>query len=198
MIPSSIRELREWIWDNTGLDRSVESIRIFLKSLKIKYRKTNNFPGGKQVEQWLQTQEEFKEQQLFPPLKNAASGQDGFLFIDAAHFVQGSYRTYIWSKNPCYFPSAHGRYRVNVLAGLDPANAQVLSYYNDSYINACFITGFFQWLREQDYPDLKRKLVLILDNARHGMLSIKSVSWSVKQLVKIILNYYIFRLIHLT
>ncbi|MBX2844225.1 MAG: hypothetical protein KTR26_20835 [Flammeovirgaceae bacterium] len=82
-------------------------------------------------------------------MKNAALGDTDLLFLDTAHFVQGSYRTYIWSKEPRYFPSAHGRYRVNVLAGLDPANAQILSYYNDSYINACSITGFFQWLREQ-------------------------------------------------
>ncbi|CAN0457043.1 unnamed protein product, partial [Scytosiphon promiscuus] len=112
---------------------------------------------------------------LFPLLGKAASETADLLFLDSAHFVQGKFNRYLWSQKPYYKATSHGRYRINVLGGLDLAKRQVFSLINDTYIRAGTITYYMKWLRNYHYRNLDKKLYLILDNARHGMLAIKNV-----------------------
>ncbi|WP_431733826.1 transposase [Chondrinema litorale] len=104
-----------------------------------------------------------------------ACGSVDLLFLDSAHFVQGKFERFLWSQKPCYIPTSHGRYRVNVLGGLDLTKRQILSLVNDTSIKAGTFTDYMRWIRNHHYQDLDKKLYLILDNAPHGMSVIKNV-----------------------
>lgn len=166
-IPESIAEIRQFINDSFGIEKGLQQVRLFVRKLGFRHRKATPFPGGKNPEKLLEKQREFKEEILFPLLKKGAMGIVDILFIDTVHFVQGSFCRQIWSLGPLYRPTSHGRYRVNVIGGLDIASRQVLSMYNDSYIRAGTIAGYLQWLRNVHYLDLDKKLCIILDNARY-------------------------------
>jgi transposase len=167
LLPDSIAEVRQWISDNLDIERSVESVRVFVKKLGVKYRKTRPFPGGKNVGEVLEKQELFKEEKLFPLLKYTAIGTVDLIFMDAAHFVMGRYNGHVWSMEPCYKPTAHGRYRINVIGGLDIKKRQVFSLFNDTSVNAGTIAGYLQWLRNAHYLDLDKRLYIVLDNAQY-------------------------------
>lgn len=165
--PSSISEIRQYLLEKYGIDRSLERIRVFIRRIGLKYRKVGTLPGGKNIEKWLAEQAAFLEHRLNPLIEKALSGEIDLLFSDAAHFVQGKFSTYIWSEQPMYAPSSSGRYRINVLSGLDIANNWVLSLYNDHYISAETVVEYFEWLRKEHYQDFGRPLHLVLDNARY-------------------------------
>lgn len=167
LLPDSIAEIRQWISDNLSIDRSLQRVRVFIKKLGIKRRKARRFPGGKNVEELLDKQEEFKEKCLFPMLKKTVTEDMDIVFMDAAHFVMGSFNSYVWSMKPRYKPTAHGRYRINVIGGLDIKRRQVLSSYNDTTVDAGTIADYLKWLRNNHYLDLNKKLYIILDNARY-------------------------------
>ncbi|UZR98408.1 helix-turn-helix domain-containing protein [Chondrinema litorale] len=112
ILPDCISAIREWIRQELGIERSLHRVRIFIKELGFRYRKTMPFPGGKLSEDWLKEQEKFKTETLFPFLGKAACGSVDLLFLDSAHFVQGKFERFLWSQKPCCNPTLHGRYRV--------------------------------------------------------------------------------------
>ncbi|MBX2841298.1 MAG: IS630 family transposase [Flammeovirgaceae bacterium] len=167
LLPDCIAAVREWIRKELGIELSLQSVRVFVKKLGFRYRKTKPFPENELSENWLKAQEEFKTEKLFPLLGKAASGTADVLFLDSAHFVQGKFNQYLSSQEPCYKASCHGRYRINVVGGLDVAKRQVLSLINDTYVRAGTITNYMKWLRNYHYQNLDKKLYLILDNASY-------------------------------
>ncbi|MBT30553.1 MAG: hypothetical protein CMO01_12915 [Thalassobius sp.] len=167
LLPDSVAEIKQWISDNLGIERSLQRVHVFIKKLGVKCRKTRAYPGGKEMEELIDRQELFKKKTLFPLLKKVASEPINMIFMDAAHFVMGSYNNHVWSMKPCYKPSCHGRYRINILGGLDIKNRQILSLYNDTSVKARTIIAYLKWLRYTHYPDLNKKLYIVLDNARY-------------------------------
>jgi transposase len=165
--PSTISEIRDHIHEKYGIDRSPERIRVFVKRIGLKYRKVGTLPGGKDVDKWLVEQADFLKLTLKPLIDKALSKEIDLLFSDAAHFVQGKFSTYLWSEHPMYAPSSSGRYRINILSGLDIANNAILSLYNDHYVSAETVVEYLEWLRQDHYKDIKRPLYLVLDNARY-------------------------------
>ncbi|UZR99964.1 hypothetical protein [Chondrinema litorale] len=111
-MPDYVSAIREWIRQELGIERSLQLVRIFIKKLGFRYRKTTPFPGGKLSEERFKEQEVFKTETLFPLLRKMACGSADLLFLDSAHFVQGKFERFLWSQNPCYNPTSHGRYRV--------------------------------------------------------------------------------------
>ncbi|UZR97116.1 helix-turn-helix domain-containing protein [Chondrinema litorale] len=112
LLPDCISAIREWIRQELGIERSLQRVRIFIKKLGFRYRKTTPFPGGKLSEEWLKEQEVFKTDTLFPLLGKVVCGAADLLFLDSAHFVQGKFERFLWSQKPYYNPTSHGRYRV--------------------------------------------------------------------------------------
>lgn len=167
LLPDNIAAIRQWISDNLGIDRSLHRVRVFVRKLGVKRRKTRRFPGGINVAELIDKQEEFKEKNLFPMLKKTVSEDLDMIFMDTAHFVMGSFKSYVWSMEPRYKPTAHGRYRINVIGGLDIKRRQVLSSYNDTTVDASTIADYLKWLRNNHYLDLNKRLYIILDNARY-------------------------------
>ncbi|UZS00120.1 hypothetical protein [Chondrinema litorale] len=175
LLPDSISAIRQWISDNLGIERSLHRVRVFIKKLGIKRRKARLFPGSKNIDELIDKQEAFKDDILFPLLKNSLSEEINMIFMDAAHFVMGSYNRYIWSKEPRYKSTSHGRYRINAIGGLDIKNRQILTLYNDTTVKAQIIAEYLKWLRNNHYLELNKRLYIILDNARHGTPDISTV-----------------------
>ena len=62
-------------------------------------------------------QAEFHDTQLKPRLDAAAAGQGHVFFVDAAHFVFGTFLGCLWSFTRIFVRAASGRQRFNVLGG---------------------------------------------------------------------------------
>ena len=148
-------------------NRSKEAVRQLLHRLGFKRRKTGTFPGKiKNFEQWEVKQKAFIAK-IYRWIEKSDNQEIDLIFGDAAHFVYGKFSAYCWSKSPRYVPSGHGRYRINVYGGYDLGNNAVYSMYNEGYIDAEFMIEYFQWLRKEVYPNQKRPIYFILDNARY-------------------------------
>ena len=81
-------------------------------------------------------QKEFKEKELEPRLAEAKDGKREVFFMDAAHFVHGTFLGMIWCFVRLFIPSPSGRKRFNVLGALNAVSKKVLTITNETYINA--------------------------------------------------------------
>lgn len=164
---STIAEAGQVLAQHFDYRAGKEAVRQLLHRLGFKRRKAGTFPGKvDQFEQWQNRQEAFL-QKLWQLIDQAEKEEIDLVFTDAAHFVYGQFSQYCWSKSPCYAPSGHGRYRVNVYGAYDVITNGVYTMYNEGYIDAEFVVEYLYWLRDQVYTDQNRPLHLILDNARY-------------------------------
>ncbi len=164
---STISDVSEILKTHFAYDRTNEAVRQLLHKLGFKRRKTGTFPGKiDNFEAWQAKQDSFIEK-LYRLIKKAANGNIDLVFGDAAHFVYGKFSAYSWGKGARYSPSGHGRYRINVYGAYDVVTNQVYSMYNEGYIDADFMVEYFEWLRQQAYPNQERPLHIVLDNARY-------------------------------
>ena len=97
-------------------------------------------------------------------LEEAKRGQRTVLFVDAAHFVFGSFLGYVWCVIRRFVRAASGRKRLSVLGALNAVTHRLTTVCNDSYVNAETVCELLDQLRRQ-YP--KGPLTLFLDNARY-------------------------------
>ena len=97
-------------------------------------------------------------------LEEAKRGERTVLFVDAAHFVFGSFLGYLWCVIRRFVRAASGRKRFNVLGALNAVTHQLTTVCNDSYINAETVCELLEQLRRK-YPI--GPLTLFLDNARY-------------------------------
>lgn len=97
-------------------------------------------------------------------LEEAKQGKRTVLFVDAAHFVFGSFLGYLWCVVRRWVKAASGRKRLNVLGALNAVTHQLTTVTNEAYINAETVGKLLDQLRWQ-YPS--GPLTLFLDNARY-------------------------------
>jgi len=116
--------------------------------------------GGKKNEQ-----REFLEKELEPRLEEAKSGKRKVFFVDAAHFVMGSFLGYLWCITRIFVPSSSGRKRYNVLGALDAITHELVTVCNDTYINALSICELL--LKIRDSVGIGEITTLVLDNATY-------------------------------
>jgi transposase len=119
-----------------------------------------NIDGGKKNEQ-----REFLEKKLEPRLIEAKDGKRKVLFLDAAHFVMGSFLGYLWCIKRIFIPSSSGRKRYSVLGALDAITHELITVCNDSYINALSVCELLQKIR--DTVGVEKMITLVLDNAAY-------------------------------
>jgi hypothetical protein len=84
-------------------------------------------------------------------LDEAKRGERTVLFVDAAHFVFGSFLGYLWCVIRRFVRAASGRKRFNVLGALNAVTHQLTTVCNDSYINAQTVCELLDKLRAK-YP----------------------------------------------
>ena len=158
--PASAKEAMFIIEKLTGIKRSPERVRIFLKKIGMKRRKTGMVPAKANIEE----QENLKKKELEPRLEEAKIGQRAVFFVDAAHFVLVAYLGTLWCFVRQWIRSPSGRQRFNVLGALNAISHELILVTNDTYINA---SSFCELLYRLSALKLKVPITLILDNARY-------------------------------
>ena len=97
-------------------------------------------------------------------MKEAQAGQRTVFFVDAAHFVYGSFLGYLWTLTRLFVKTGSGRKRFNVLGALHAVTRQVIVETNDGYINAETVC---QLLRQIARRGFRTPITLVMDNARY-------------------------------
>jgi transposase len=158
--PHTISEAVARIEKLTGIKRSVKSIRLFLKRLKFRYRKVATIPAKANIGK----QAEFLISLLYPCLREARNGLRTVLFLDAAHFVHGSFLGCLWSKDRVFVKTPSGRRRLNVLGVVNAITKRLHVLSNETYINSQVLCDF---LREIVQVYVGQPITIVLDNARY-------------------------------
>ena len=90
---SSVKEAMDKIEELTGIRRSENRVREFLKRMGMKRCKVGMIPAKADPDE----QENFVQQRLNPHLEEAKKGQRAVFFMDAAHFVLSPFLGFLWA-----------------------------------------------------------------------------------------------------
>ena len=105
------------------------------------------------------------EEELNPRLEEAKQEHRKVYFVDAAHFVLGSFIGCLWCIVRIFIPCSSGRNRYNVLGAIDAVTYQLITVCNETYINACSVCELLQKIREVTVGEMP--ITLVMDNARY-------------------------------
>ena len=109
-------------------------------------------------------QREFLDGQLRPRLDAAAAGREHVFFVDAAHFVFGTFLCCLWSIARLFVRAASGRQRFNVLGAWNAVTRELLAITNTTVVNGETMCDL---LRAIAARGLVGPVTLVLDNARY-------------------------------
>ena len=104
------------------------------------------------------------KKELEPRLEEATAGKRAVFFVDAAHFVCGSFIGLLWSFTRVWIKSPSGRQRFNVLGAINAVSHQLVTVTNTTYINA---ESVCELLFKIAALKLAVPVTLVLDNARY-------------------------------
>jgi transposase len=110
------------------------------------------------------TQAEFLDTQLKPVLEAAVAGQGHVFFVDAAHFVFGTFLCCLWSIARVFVRAASGRQRFNVLGAWNAVTRELIAVTNTTVVNT---ETMCELLRKIAASGLVGPMTLVLDNARY-------------------------------
>ena len=158
--PGDVAAAIERILNLTGINLSEAQTRRTLHKLGLKYRKTGVIPGKADP----QLQFYFFTSELTPKLTEAANGTRKVFFVDAAHFVLGSFLGMLWSFKRVFIKSGAGRQRYNVLGALDSHSKEVITVRSTENVNAETVCDLIDSIRLA-HPD--EAVSLVMDNARY-------------------------------
>jgi transposase len=160
-------EAAEQIEDLTGLKRQPTQIRKFLKAeLGFRWRRTRAIPCPPKTDlsDHIREQKQFLETQLQPRLDEAVAGVRQVFFVDAAHFVFGTFLCCLWSLTRIFVKAASGRQRFNVLGAWNAVTRELLTITNTTVVNTETMCDL---LRLMAAGGLVGPITLVLDNARY-------------------------------
>jgi transposase len=109
-------------------------------------------------------QREFLNTELQPRLDKALAGQGHVYFVDAAHFVYGTFLCCLWSIMRVFVRAASGRQRFNVLGAWNAVTRDLITITNTTVVNS---NTMCELLRAVAGRGLLGPLTLVLDNARY-------------------------------
>jgi transposase len=121
-------------------------------------------PPKKTVEEHVRTQSEFLEHKLEPALAAAREGAAHVFFVDAAHFVMGSFLCCVWCLVRQMIRAGSGRKRYSVLGAWNAVTNSMVSITTDATVNAETMCAL---LRRIAVLGLAGPIRLVLDNARY-------------------------------
>lgn len=110
------------------------------------------------------SQREFLNTQLRPVLDAAQAGSGHVFFVDAAHFVFGTFLCCLWCVARIFLRAASGRQRYNVLGAWNAITRQLLAVTNTTVVNT---ETMCELLRKIAAQNLVGPITLVLDNARY-------------------------------
>lgn len=132
--------------------------------LKWRYLAAIPLPPKKTVREHAATQAEFLVTKLEPVLEQACRGTGHVLFVDAAHFVMGSFLCCVWSRVRRFLRGASGRQRYSVLGAWNAVTRELVSITTDATVSAqtmCVLLVMIAAL------GLQGPITVVLDNARY-------------------------------
>jgi transposase len=110
------------------------------------------------------TQREFLNTELQPVLAAAQAGSGHVFFVDAAHFVFGTFLCCLWCVARIFLRAASGRQRYNVLGAWNAITRQLIAVTNTTVVNT---ETMCELLRQIAAQNLVGPVTLVLDNARY-------------------------------
>ena len=112
----------------------------------------------------MREQREFLDNELKPKLDAALAGDGHVLFVDAAHFVFGTFLCCLWSIVRIFVRAASGRQRFNVLGAWNAVTRELITITNTTVVNS---DTMCELLRAVAHRGLIGPVTLVLDNARY-------------------------------
>ncbi len=112
----------------------------------------------------VEAQATFHDTELKPCLEAAEAGQGHVFFVDAAHFVFGTFVCGLWSFTRLFVRAASGRQRFNVLGAWNAVTCQLITVTNTTVVNTETMS---ERLRKIAAVGLIGPITLVLDNARY-------------------------------
>ncbi len=99
-----------------------------------------------------------------PKLDAALAGKGNVFFVDAAHFVLGTFVCCLWSFTRIFVRAASGRQRFNVLGAWNAVTRELIAVTNTTVVNTATMC---ELLRKIAAQGLSGPITLVLDNARY-------------------------------
>ena len=121
-------------------------------------------PAQKNLPEHVREQREFLDSQLRPRLDAALAGREHVFFVDAAHFVFGTFLCCLWSIARVFVRAASGRQRFNVLGAWNAVTRELVAITNTTVVNS---ETMCELLRAVAARGLIGPITLVLDNARY-------------------------------
>jgi transposase len=118
----------------------------------------------KSLAEHVASQREFLNTELQPVLDAAQAGSGHVFFVDAAHFVFGTFLCCLWCVARVFLRAASGRQRYNVLGAWNAITRQLLAVTNTTVVNT---ETMCELLRQLAAQNLVGPITLVLDNARY-------------------------------
>jgi transposase len=112
----------------------------------------------------VEIQAKFLETDLKPCLDAAVAGQGHVFFVDAAHFVFGTFLCCLWSFARIFIRAASGRQRFNVLGAWNAVTRELIAVTNTTVVNT---ETMYELLSKIALLGLAGPIALVLDNARY-------------------------------
>ena len=83
----------------------------------------------------IEAQATFHDTELKPRLDGALAGDGHVFFVDAAHFVFGTFLCCLWSFQRIFVRAASGRQRFNVLGAWNAVTRELIAVTNTTVVN---------------------------------------------------------------
>jgi transposase len=112
----------------------------------------------------VETQSRFLDDELKPRLDAALAGREHVFFVDAAHFVFGTFLCCLGSFQRIFVRAASGRQRFNVLGAWNAVTRELVVVTNTTVVNT---DTMCELLRKVAGLGLVEPITLVLDNARY-------------------------------
>ena len=104
---------------------------------------------------------------MTPRLEEAKAKKRRVYFVDAAHFVFGTYLCSLWCLVRLWIPAASGRQRFNVLGAYDAISREMITITNTDSVNTETMCDLVQRIERTNRSRKKMPITLVLDNARY-------------------------------
>ena len=150
----------ERIREMTGIHRSEQRIRAFMKRHHLKFIKCGHTPSIADND----TQHKWVETELKPVIEAAQKEELHLFFCDAAHFVLQPFLCSLWCAFRVFIKASAGRNRINVLGAVNACTQEVITLINTTYITSATLIEFLKLLKEK-FSD--KPIAIILDNAKY-------------------------------
>jgi transposase len=112
----------------------------------------------------IESQTTFYDNELKPQLDAAQTGDGHVFFVDAAHFVFGTFLCCLWSFQRIFVRAASGRQRFNLLGAWNAVTRELVAVTNTTVVNT---ETMCELLRKIAALGLTGPITLVLDNARY-------------------------------